>query len=55
MEAGHPVQGVVSAGVASVTLPSKNFQPLDLLSTALRCLSAAKASETSVVKSLEIY
>jgi HD-like signal output (HDOD) protein len=52
---GCPVQGVISAGVASVTLPSKNFQPMDLLYTAERCLTAAQASETSVVKSLEIY
>ncbi|MDZ4659017.1 MAG: HDOD domain-containing protein [Bythopirellula sp.] len=49
------VQGVISVGVASVTLPSKSFRPLDLLSTADRCLSAARTSETSVVKSLEIY
>jgi HD-like signal output (HDOD) protein len=53
--AGCPVQGVISAGVASVTLPSKNFHPMDLLQTAERCLAAAQGSETSVVKSLEIY
>jgi HD-like signal output (HDOD) protein len=52
---GCPVQGLISAGVASVTLPSKNFLPTDLLHTAERCLAAAQASETSVVKSLEIY
>jgi hypothetical protein len=46
---------VISAGVTSVTLPSKNFQPRDLLQAAERCLAAAQASETSVVKSLEIY
>lgn len=45
----------VSVGVASVTLPSKNFRPVELLTTAERCLAAAQASETSVVKSLEIY
>jgi HD-like signal output (HDOD) protein len=50
-----PIKGIVSAGVASVTLPSKSFRPIELLHTAERCLSAAKASETSVVKSLEIY
>lgn len=54
-DAGRPVQGVISVGVASVTLPSKSFRPMDLLLTAERCLSAARASETSVVKSLEIY
>lgn len=53
--AGCPVQGVISAGVASVTLPSKSFHPMDLLQTADRCLAAALASETSVAKSLEIY
>lgn len=52
---GRPVQGVISVGVASVTLPSKSFRPMDLLNTAERCLSAAQGSETSVVKSLEIY
>ena len=46
---------VVSAGIASVTLPPKNFPPLDLLSTAERCLSAAQSSGTSVAKSLEIF
>lgn len=51
----NPIKGIVSAGVASVTLPSKSFRPIELLHTAERCLSAAKASETSVVKSLEIY
>lgn len=52
---GRTIQGVISVGVASVTLPSKSFRPLDLLSTADRCLAAARTSETSVVKSLEIY
>jgi hypothetical protein len=52
---GCPVQGVISAGVASVTLPSKSFHPMELLQTAERCLAAAQASETSVAKSLEIY
>jgi hypothetical protein len=51
----NPIKSIVSAGVASVTLPSKSFRPIELLHTAERCLSAAKASETSVVKSLEIY
>lgn len=46
---------VVSVGVASVTLPPKNFPPLDLVAAAQRCLSAARSSETSVVKSLEIF
>ncbi|MCH8840632.1 MAG: HDOD domain-containing protein [Planctomycetes bacterium] len=46
---------VVSAGVASVTLPLKNFRPLDLVAAAQRCLAAAQSSGTSVVKSLEIF
>lgn len=50
-----PVHGQASAGVATVTLPSKSFRASDLLQTAARCLAAAQASETSVVKSLEIY
>jgi hypothetical protein len=52
---GGKVKEVVSVGIASVTLPSKSFRPIDLLLTAERCLSAARVSETSVVKSLEIY
>ncbi len=46
---------VVSAGVASVALPPKNFLPLDLLDAAGRCLAAAQSSGASVVKSLEIF
>lgn len=46
---------IVSGGVASVTLPPKNFRPLDLVDAAQRCLSAAQSGGTSVVKSLEIY
>ena len=45
----------VSVGVASVTLPPKNFPPMDLVAAARRCLSAAQLSGTSVVKSLEIF
>ncbi len=52
---GAAIKGIVSAGVAAVTLPSKSFRPVELLTTAERCLAAAQASETSVVKSLEIY
>lgn len=46
---------VVSVGVASVTLPPKNFPPLDLMAAAQRCLAAAQLSGTSVVKSLETF
>ena len=51
----RPFPGVISVGIASVTLPSKSFRPIELLHTAERCLTAARASETSVIKSLEIY
>jgi len=43
------------AGVAAVSLPVKNFPPIDLIETAERCLAAAQSTGTSVVKSLEIY
>ncbi len=46
---------VVSAGVASVTLPPKNFPPLDLMDAAQRCLAAAQSGGASVVKSLEVF
>ena len=46
---------VVIAGVASVTLPPKNFPPLDLVDAAQRCLAAAQSGGASVVKSLEVF
>jgi hypothetical protein len=46
---------VMSAGVASVALPPKNFPPLDLQAAAERCLDAAHSNGASVVKSLEIF
>jgi hypothetical protein len=52
---GRELKAVVSLGIASVTLPSKSFRPVELLHTAERCLTAARGSERSVVKSLEIY
>ncbi|MBD13924.1 MAG: hypothetical protein CMJ72_02020 [Planctomycetaceae bacterium] len=52
---GKTISYLVGAGVASVTLPPKNFPPLDLLETAQRCLSAAHAGGVFAVKSLEIY
>ena len=45
----------ISVGIASVSLPVKNFPPLDLIETAERCLAAARSTGSSVVKSLEIY
>ncbi len=43
------------AGVASVSIPTKNFLPASLLETAGRCLNAAGQSAGGAVKSLEIY
>jgi len=48
-------QPIMSAGVASVALPPKNFPPLDLQAAAERCLAAAQSNEASIVKSLEIF
>lgn len=48
-------QRVAAAGVASVSLPPKNFAPQELLAAADRCLSAAQSSGAGVVKSLEIF
>ncbi len=44
-----------SAGVASVGIPLRNFQPASLLETAQRCLDAAGRTPGGTVKSLEIY
>ena len=52
---GKSLQCEMGAGVASVTLPPKNFPPLDLLETAERCLQAAQPASSFSVKSLEIY
>lgn len=48
-----PIQ--VRVGIASATLPSKNFDAVRLLQTAQRCLAASRTCGTSCVKSLEIY
>ena len=44
----------ISIGVASVTLPPRNFNPPDLLTSAERCHSAAQTSDANVVKSIEV-
>lgn len=44
----------LSLGVASVSMPSKNFPPQSLFGAADRCLYASRASG-GVVKSIEIY
>jgi HD-like signal output (HDOD) protein/GGDEF domain-containing protein len=45
----------LSAGVASVALPPKNFPAADLWVAARRCLYGSHASGGGVVKSIEIY
>ena len=45
----------VSIGVATLSLPSKNFPPDDLFERAARCLYGSHASGGGVVKSIEIY
>jgi len=52
---GIPGEFSARAGIATVSLPVKNFPPIDLMETAERCLAAAESAGTSVVKSLEIY
>jgi HD-like signal output (HDOD) protein/GGDEF domain-containing protein len=44
-----------SAGVATVSLPPRNFAPSNLVDKASRCLYGAQASGGNVVKSIEIY
>ena len=45
----------VSAGVATVSLPPKNFPPRDILTAAARCLNGSRLSGGGVAKSIEIY
>jgi GGDEF domain-containing protein len=45
----------VSIGVATLSLPPKNFPPEDLFEGAARCLYGSHASGGGVVKSIEIY
>lgn len=44
----------LSAGVAAILLPPKNFPPAELVSAARRCLSSAQLSGGDTVKSIEI-
>jgi PleD family two-component response regulator len=44
-----------SVGVATVSLPPRNFPPTTLVEKASRCLYAAQTSGGNVVKSIEIY
>lgn len=47
--------GGFDAGVASIAVVSKGFDAAGLVAAAERCLSAAKASATAAVKSIEVY
>jgi hypothetical protein len=43
-----------SAGVASMSVVPKNFDPARLIESAERCLNAARACGMSAVKSIEV-
>lgn len=44
----------LSAGVATVALPSRNFLPVDLVTPAERCLDAALHAGGNIIKSIEL-
>jgi GGDEF domain-containing protein len=45
----------VSIGASTVALPPRNFPPVDLVTSAERCLNGAKLSGGNGLKSIEIY
>lgn len=45
----------VSIGLATAAVPAKNFNPIDLIRSAERCLSTAQLSGGNCVKTIEIY
>lgn len=45
----------ISAGVATLALPPRNFPPHELVQAAWRCLSASRSSGGNLVKSIDIY
>lgn len=51
---GRPMLSI-SIGAATVSVPSRNFSPEDLVEGAHRCLYGSQASGGGVVKSIEIY
>ena len=51
----HMPQVSVSAGLATLGLPPKNFPAHELIEAAQRCLSAAQLSGGDVVKSIDMY
>lgn len=44
----------ISIGIASLTLPPKNFPPQELYDAAQRCLNAARSAGTNAVKSIDL-
>ena len=48
-----PASWLFSAGLASLTLPPRNFPPRELIAAAERCLSGAMLSGGNAVKSIE--
>lgn len=53
-DAGRLPRCRAAAGVATVATPARNFTPMSLLETALRCAAAAQRGGGGGVKSLEI-
>jgi hypothetical protein len=45
---------IFSAGVATASVVSRNFEPARLIESAERCLNAARACGISAVKSIEV-
>jgi len=45
----------VSIGASTVALPPRNFPPIDLVTSAVRCLNGARLSGGNGLKSIEIY
>jgi hypothetical protein len=53
-EADGGIATTLSVGVATVSAVPKNFDPSRVVEKAMRCLSAARTSGTSSVKSIEV-
>jgi PleD family two-component response regulator len=53
--ADSQTSATISIGVASLSLPSKNFPSDNLLKAAARCLDAAKLSGGNTLKSIDVY
>jgi GGDEF domain-containing protein len=51
-EAGESAAATISVGVATVSVPAKNFRPADLIERASRCLRAAQLTGGNALKSI---